>query len=121
MKIRLLLFKLALMKYLVALFVLTLALQPVQLQACAMDAEEATSHHAMMDTPHKPDCCDAQPKDNPSECDMSMSCNFASLVPLVLHASAGPGLAPASRHFDTLTGNHYTGPPPQPLLRPPIA
>ena len=108
------------MKYLMALFVVSLFLQPVELQACAMDTEEPQGHHAAMDGPHDTDCCEPQSDDRMDQCGMIMPCSFVSVSVPVIPVNSDIMLVHPVRQFDGLTGDHYTEPPSAPLFRPPI-
>lgn len=109
------------MKFVLALFLMSMFLQPGGLQACDMDEEKSTGHHAEMNHAVDPDCCDSSPSEPMDDCEPVMQCNLlSSLVPAI---QAGPGTfeTPTGHHFDLLNADAYAGPPARPLFRPPIA
>lgn len=109
------------MKYLMALFVLSLALQPVNLQACAMGGNQEISHLAAMHEGITPDCCDPDPLEPTENCGLAAHCAFLSFGFLVIPAAAADFIPLPKRHFDVFDAAHHTGPPIEPLFRPPIA
>jgi hypothetical protein len=97
------------MKYLMALFVVSLALQSIGLQACAMDAEETSGHHPEMQKDHESECCDEQPDHSMDGCDIATPCSFVSIVVPVIPAGSGFNLAAPDRQFDFIDDDRYSG------------
>lgn len=109
------------MKYLLTLFLVALTLQPPALQACAMDDEKPTTHHAAMQDHGDAGCCQADNHTPVEGCDKSAHCALFSLSLLVIPDASGIPATPAEHHYDLLENNPYSGPTARRLLRPPIA
>jgi hypothetical protein len=109
--------------YLVTLFLVLLALQPPELQACAMDHDQPASHHDSMQHVDDPTCCDVNGDENaPAEpCDEAAQCALFSLGFLVIPPASGIVSSSAGHHYDLLDNHPHSGPPVRLLLRPPIA
>ncbi len=109
------------MKHLLALFLLSMLLQPSGLQACAMDAEQSPGHHTAMPDSHESDCCEAQPDQSNDGCDAQTPCGFVSTIAPAIPAASGLALAAPDRQFALPDDGRYSGPPAPPLFKPPIA
>jgi len=109
------------MKYLVALFVVSMALQPLDLQSCAMDVDQEISHHEAVDDGADRDCCSPDGGESMNDCDEAATCAFLSLGFLVIPAAAGALLPLPEHHYDLIDDPRFTGLPAPPLFRPPIA
>lgn len=109
------------MKYLVALFLVSLALQPLDLQACTMDEDQQPSHHAAMHEDGDSPCCNPDNDEPTGDCGGASHCAFLSLGFLVIPAAPGAQLPAPDHHYELFDAGHYSGPPPRPLFRPPIA
>jgi len=110
------------MRCLLAIFVLLMYLQPVQVQACASTAQQGSAHHhAAMAQHGGGDCCPEAPNAPMPDCSHALSCGLGapgvSLLPtppLVLSPPAN--VRPAVDE----TGQ-WSGAPLSPPFRPPIS
>lgn len=109
------------MKYLMALFVVAMGLQPLDLQSCAIGADQEISHHAAVDDNADHDCCSPDSGEPMNDCEEAAHCAFLSLGFLLIPAAAGAWLPLPEHHYDLIDDPRYTGPPAPPLFRPPIA
>jgi hypothetical protein len=108
------------MKYLLALFLVAMALQPIDLQGCAMDDGEQASHHASMQ--HDSDsCCDPDTDQKMQDCDGAVFCSFLSAGLAVIPPSSAVAAPPVTHRYCTLNAQRYSGPPARKLFKPPIA
>jgi len=112
---------LVIMRYLLAAFLVAMALQPIDLQGCAMDDGQQVSHHAAMQHGDDAPCCEADQEAPMKDCEGARHCGFVSISFLVIPpATAGVAALPA--HYLLALGmDRYSGPPSPPLFRPPIA
>jgi hypothetical protein len=108
-------------KYLIAMFLVAMALQPVDLQSCVMDDGQQMSHHAAMKHSDDSDCCDPDPGTPMQDCNNNAHCGFVSTGFVVLPTSAVVAVLPEAHHYSALNTRRYLGPPAPPLFRPPIA
>lgn len=109
------------MRFLIALFLVAMVLQPLDLQACAMDADQETLNHEVTHDGGDSECCSRDADEPKSDCEGAAHCAFLSLGFLVIPPPAGALLPAAEHHYDPTDGDRYSGPPVQPLYRPPIA
>jgi hypothetical protein len=112
---------LKLVKYLMALFVVSMVLQPLDLPSCAMGADQETSHHAAVHDGADRDCCSPERSEPMNDCEEAATCAFLSLGFLVIPAAAGAWLPLPEHHYDLIDDPRFTGLPAPPLFRPPIA
>ena len=104
-----------------------MALQPLQLQACPMEAEQGTSQHAaMQDHAGMQDqeshgCCGTD-LDTPSQaCDEAMPCGSCSLGINLIQSSCGSVAANWSTDFHNFDDGQIAAPHSNPPFRPPIS
>ncbi len=109
------------MKYLLTLLMLSMALQPVALQACDMDAEQDAPHHAAMLDDGQHDCCDPDAEDRDQACDDAMQCGSClSGISLVFNTTGANPHGLAVRH-QAVVEDRQASPHSLPPFRPPIA
>jgi hypothetical protein len=109
------------MKHLLIIFMLSMALQPVQLQACESEADQAVHHHENMQSNTEQDCCDTDSDEATHACNDVMQCGSCSLgITLV---SSGPGIeiTDLSGRFLAFDSTRPTTPSSLPPFRPPIS
>ncbi|WP_191621179.1 hypothetical protein [Marinihelvus fidelis] len=110
------------MKYLLAIFMLLYALQPVPLQACDMDMDKAqdNTHHSTMLDSDSPDCCDSEDSMS-GDCMDAATCGSCP-IGLTLFATKPVRLIlTSSRHLEVLESSRLTAIHSHPPFRPPIA
>lgn len=109
------------MKYLMALFVATLLVQPVPAETCDMENGQDSMHHAAMVDHQTPECCEQGSDEGGHGCIDLSACGSCNPGPAFVQALTAAPLFTLARHFapantDILAAKHH-----HPPFRPPIS
>lgn len=108
------------MKCLLTIFLLSYALQPLQLQACDMQ-ESPGAHHAAMQDDGGHDCCDSGQDGNTGECESMVSCGSGPAGPSLPQEGFLTSVFDYIHHDTLIDDNRLAAPHTAPPYRPPIA
>lgn len=103
------------------MFLVSALLQTGGLEACAMDAENASVDHAAMNHPSEADCCDTDSEQAMDGCEEAMHCSLFASAVVAIPPRADIVLNNQDRLYNLIHGERYHGPPADLLYRPPIA
>lgn len=108
------------MKYLMALCILSMALQPLPLQACSMDDDHG-AQHASMQGGETHDCCPSETEEAAPSCADSDNCGSCTMGVTLIASAIVTTVASWSSQYAIIGEDQYTGPPNHALFRPPIS
>lgn len=109
------------MKFLLALFMVSMSLQPLAVQACPMEANHDLTHHVALQDEANPECCNLDAGKPVHDCEKALHCGSLSPGFVVIPVTSGIVPSDSSHRYLVTDGDRYSGPPAHPLFRPPIA
>ncbi|MFT5140408.1 MAG: hypothetical protein ACI9CB_002071 [Rhodothermales bacterium] len=109
------------MKHLLIIFMLSMALQPMQLQACPTEPDQVVHNHENMQSNAEHDCCDTNSDEATHACNDAMQCGSCSLGISLVSSGPGTELPDLSDRYLVFNSKQVKAPSPHLLFRPPIS